>query len=279
MKCAGVSVLYNPSMEDINNINSYIANLDKLYLVDNSNKDNSSMIPSSSKIEYVPFMENMGIGYALNYAAKHAIELGYDWLLTMDQDSQFDKKGMDEIISFIESDSDIDNIGIYTPFHYTAISGEPPKEKVSSPLVVMTSGNFVNLSIYEKIGGFKDWLFIDCVDFDYCLNLRSNGFDIKQINSVKLSHELGDYETKYFLGKKFRCDNHNPIRRYYIVRNSFYINDMYRDKYPDYCKSVINSVKRAFIKVPLMEKDGISKVKKMVQGYRDFKKGKTGRIE
>ena len=112
MKCAGVSVLYNPSMEDINNINSYIANLDKLYLVDNSNKDNSSMIPSSSKIEYVPFMENMGIGYALNYAAKHAIELGYDWLLTMDQDSQFDKKGMDEIISFIESDSDVDNIGI-----------------------------------------------------------------------------------------------------------------------------------------------------------------------
>ena len=65
----------------------------------------------------------------LNYAAKHAIESGYEWLLTMDQDSQFDKKGMDEIISFIENDSDVDNIGIYTPFHYTAISGEPPKEK------------------------------------------------------------------------------------------------------------------------------------------------------
>ena len=40
----------------------------------------------------------------------------------------------------------------------------------------------------EEIEGFKDWMFIDCVDFDYCLNLVRNGYEIHQVNKVVLHH-------------------------------------------------------------------------------------------
>ena len=91
-----------------------------------------------------------------------------------------------------------------------------PSELFTSPLVVMTSGNIINLDIYKCVEGFKEWMFIDCVDFEYGLNIRKHGYTIKQINTVFLDHELGNYEIKYFLNKKIFCDNHSALRRYYI---------------------------------------------------------------
>lgn len=41
MKLAGVVVLYNPDQKVLDNISSYIDELDVLYLVDNSSVDNS----------------------------------------------------------------------------------------------------------------------------------------------------------------------------------------------------------------------------------------------
>ena len=44
MKLAGVVVLYNPDQKVIQNITSYINEVDVLYLVDNSSKDNSLLL-------------------------------------------------------------------------------------------------------------------------------------------------------------------------------------------------------------------------------------------
>lgn len=221
MKLAGVVVLYNPSQDVIKNIHSYLPCLEKLYLVDNSIENNVNMFNGLDDIcEYIPLLENMGIAYALNVGAKRAIDEGYDYLLTMDQDSCFENRNLNKMIQIIEDDSDISNVGIYAPFHKTAISGDIPNELFSNPLVVMTSGNIIDLSAYTDVDGFKEWMFIDCVDFEYGLNLRMHGYDIKQINTVFLEHELGDYEIKHFFNKSVFCDNHSALRRYYIIRNS-----------------------------------------------------------
>ena len=45
MKIAGAVVLYEPTDEDISNINSYIDDLDILYVMDNSSKRNDSRLP------------------------------------------------------------------------------------------------------------------------------------------------------------------------------------------------------------------------------------------
>ena len=277
MRCAGVTVLYNPDNSVVESIKTYIDDIEILFLVDNSSKDNSKMFLFNEKIKYIPFLDYKGIAYALNYGAKRAIELGFEWLLTMDQDSQFGTNGLSSLLHYISKNDQDNKIGLYSPFHSTAISGEPPKETVSNPLVLMTSGNVISLKAYQDIGGFKDWMFIDCVDFDYCLNLRVHGYELVQINAVILNHKLGDYEVKQFRGRDILCDNHNATRRYYIVRNSYYIYDMYHQYYPDYCSAVVKEVQRAFFYVPLLEKDKLKKFISMCRGYFDYRLKRTGK--
>lgn len=60
MKLAGVVVLYNPDQKVINNINSYIDELDALYLVDNSSADNSTLF-MYEKVEYIPLQKTQGL--------------------------------------------------------------------------------------------------------------------------------------------------------------------------------------------------------------------------
>ena len=57
MKLAGVVVWYNPSDKDVKNIQSYIDELDKLYIFDNSEKkDNKNKVPTSKKLNTFPNM-------------------------------------------------------------------------------------------------------------------------------------------------------------------------------------------------------------------------------
>ena len=275
MKLAGVVVLYNPDQKVINNINSYIDELDALYLVDNSSADNSTLF-MNEKVEYIPLRKNTGIAHALNVGAKKAIDHNFRYLLTMDQDSMFEKDALKNMKSIIDADDEKDQVGIYSPFHKTAISEPVPEELFTSPLVVMTSGNIINLDIYKSVEGFKEWMFIDCVDFEYGLNVRKHGYTIKQINTVFLDHELGDYEIKHVFNKKIFCDNHSALRRYYIVRNSFYLYDMYHDDYPDYCQAVVKQAKQSFFYATVFEKHGFKKLIYMIRGYRDYRRGKKG---
>lgn len=275
MKLAGVVVLYNPDQKVINNINSYIDELDALYLVDNSSADNSTLF-MNEKVEYIPLRKNTGIAHALNVGAKKAIDHNFRYLLTMDQDSMFEKDALKNMKSIIDADDEKDQVGIYSPFHKTAISEPVPEELFTSPLVVMTSGNIINLDIYKCVEGFKEWMFIDCVDFEYGLNVRKHGYTIKQINTVFLDHELGDYEIKHVFNKKIFCDNHSALRRYYIVRNSFYLYDMYHDDYPDYCQAVVKQAKQSFFYATVFEKHGFKKLIYMIRGYRDYRRGKKG---
>lgn len=275
MKLAGVVVLYNPDQKVINNINSYIDELDALYLVDNSSADNSTLF-LHEKVEYIPLRKNTGIAHALNVGAKKAIDHNFHYLLTMDQDSMFEKDALKNMKSIIDADDEKDQVGIYSPFHKTAISEPVPEELFTSPLVVMTSGNIINLDIYKCVEGFKEWMFIDCVDFEYGLNVRKHGYTIKQINIVFLDHELGDYEIKHVFNKKIFCDNHSALRRYYIVRNSFYLYDMYHNDYPDYCQAVVKQAKQSFFYATVFEKHGFKKLIYMIRGYIDYRRGKKG---
>lgn len=287
MKLAGVVVLYNPDDSVKDNINSYIDSLDVLYVVDNSSYNNSKKF-KGKKIKYIYNGENLGIAAALNVGARNAIYDGYEWLLTMDQDSCFDKSNVDKMVEFLVRvkddnfvreiiNTEYEEIGLISPFHFTSIEVNNDPKGIDSPLNVMTSGNIINLKAYEKIGGFKDWFFIDAVDFDYCLNLRNYNYAILRLNYIKLNHNLGTPIFKKILFKQMYSLNHSPIRRYYMVRNRHYLNDLYKKDFPDYCKLELSRTRREAIKIVLCEKDKIKKLSAMFRGYIDYKKGIKGK--
>ena len=66
MKIAGMVTLYNPDNSVKQNIESYLLEIDKLYVVDNTpDKENIHLLPNSSKIEYLPQYDNIGVASAL----------------------------------------------------------------------------------------------------------------------------------------------------------------------------------------------------------------------
>lgn len=275
LKVAGVVVLYNPTDEDISNINSYINDIDILYVMDNSNEKNDARLPKNKKINYIFNNANLGIAEPLNRAADLARKENINWLLTMDQDTRFNKGVIKEIKNRILN-TDCKKIGIVTPWHKTKLKIEKPNPKMDYPLDVMTSGNFVNLEIHKKIGGFKDYLFIDGVDIEYCLNLAKNEYKILRFDDLEIDHNLGDIFYRKFFKKDLLITNHSAMRRYYQCRNYHYIRDLYINDFPKFCKKLVK-FKSILLGIVLYEKKKYSKIKAYIKGYRDYKKNKKGK--
>ena len=276
MKLACVIVLYNPSDDNIQNIRLIEDYLDIIYVVDNS-EDIVKRLINNKKIRYIKLGKNEGIAKALNIGAELAIKDGFNWLLTLDQDSHITNEIINTMKNFILKNQNI-SFGLISPYQDINSNEKIKDVKFEEQVEVMTSGNIINLNIYKKVGGFKDWLFIDCVDTDYCMNLNKNGYKVLRLNKLVMKHELGDLKIHTLFGKKYLCYNHNAIRRYYIVRNTLYINKMYKDIYPEYCKHLIRIQKGQVKRIIVFENDKIKKLKFMLKGYLDYKKGITGKI-
>ena len=277
MKLAAVVVFYNPSKNNIDNINKYIDSVDKLYVVDNSD-DNEPRIKNTDKIEYIKLNENLGIAKALNVGAEAAIKEKYKYLLTLDQDSKMTSEIVNKMKEFLKNTKE-KNIGLISPYQDIDSKEDKLTGDYEDMIEVMTSGNIINLDIYKKIGGFKDWLFIDCVDTDYCMNLHKNGYKVLRLNKIVMKHELGNLVVHKLFNKEYPCYNHNPMRRYYIVRNNLYINNMYKDLFPDYCAWLIRVQKGQVKRIIMFEKNKIKKLKMMYKGYKDFKNGIKGKFK
>ncbi|MCL4546863.1 MAG: glycosyltransferase [Deltaproteobacteria bacterium] len=181
-KIYGVVILYHPEPNVLKNIGTYINGIERLYVIDNSEIKDLELIEKikdlSTKITYIDNNGNKGIACALNIGAQLAIEDGATWILTMDQDSRFEKESLQVLIKWITS-NDTEKVGIISPYHLINNISYKSEDRVIDKLTVITSGNLLNLEVYKKIGPFEEKYFIDSVDHEYCLRLRKNAFLIK----------------------------------------------------------------------------------------------------
>lgn len=273
MKIAAIVVLYFPDVGHlIRNINSYSSYVDKLYIVDNSyeqGKESNFSLSivekeiTHSNITLITHGMNLGIGSALNEGVESCIMDGYDYLLTMDQDSFFNK--IQAEIYFASILKSTRAAALYSPFH-----GD---DKINSyrlndsTYITMTSGNVINIDVARTLGMFRDDFFIDQVDHYYCLKLQSKGYEIAFIDSV-LTHELGDVSK--WMGIEYH--QHSLIRFYYFVRNGFVtIRDfpVYRSTF--YKQMIIELVKY------LLFEFKFSALGVLKEAISDFRQGKLGR--
>ena len=242
IKLAACVVLYNPDDTIFENILTYGNYVDKLIVIDNSLKKNNLLIDKlnevfESKLIYINNNDNLGIATALNQACDKAIELQFKWILTMDQDSSF--INFDHYKKCLEKVQNVNNIALlaantdkegYSNFDINECSCNYREDKFS----VITSANIVNLEYFEEIGRFNDKLFIDMVDYDYCLRINIKKFKILYFPDVFVEHKLGEVHlrTNIFTRKKKYKTEHNAQRAYYISRNSLYLSKNYGKYFP-----------------------------------------------
>lgn len=275
---AAVVVLFNPDLDVVKNIISYVGCVEKVYIIDNStfsNEDLFKAVPFKGALEYVFNNGNLGIAEALNIGCKLAIKAGMQWVLTMDQDSKF--LNLDtNIISQVLNNEDSRVVLYYPNYLIDGIIYDKYIKENNEPIVVMTSGNFINLNAYQSLAGFEDKLFIDYVDIDYCLKIKAAGYRIALLPDATLKHELGQSEHVTFLSFNAMVTNHSSLRRYYITRNRLYVSKKYKTVSAVFTKTEKRIFINDLLKIILFEDHKISKMKSVFNGYIDYRNNKFG---
>jgi rhamnosyltransferase len=275
---AAVVVLYHPLPEVEENIRTFAHQVEMIFVVDNSlppARDFSARLLAFRNVIYLPQGENRGVARALNIGAEEAMKAGCGYLLTMDQDSQAAPDMVSRMMASLALHGR-EKVGMIAPFHVTkgarTNAGKAEFEDVMTP---MTSGCLLNLSVYRKAGPFREDLFIDFVDNEYCLRLRRQGFKVLRANRALLYHTVGD-TRKY---GPFIATNHPPLRRYYKTRNRFLVNRLYRRDFPGHCLFDWVRLVKEIVSIILFEGGKLAKLRMMWRGYFDYRRGCFGKYE
>lgn len=272
MNLSIIVVLYNALPK------AYVFDVKQCNVIIVDNTPYRDLMIEGDNITYIPLMDNFGIAKALNKGFMIAESQGAEWVLTMDQDSDLPSNMIEAYLSFIRETNG--KIGLLAPL-INMYAGE--NKKVSNGYMkideAITSGSLINCKAFNDVGGFKDELFIDGVDFEFCWNLRRHGYSIYQLNNVLMQHQLGDSKEYSLFGKHlFYVTNHNYIRRYYMTRNFLYVRKLYGDIMPKSTIPYLSSLISLF-KIILFEKDVLRKLRARRLGIKDFKRNKLGKFD
>lgn len=287
-KVAAIIVSYNPDSNLFDSINLLLNQVEKVIIVDNGSKEKYVKYIKSineDKIEIILNKENLGVATALNIGVRKALENGYEWILTMDQDSKASPdmvKKMFNVYNSINREERKDILSIFPNFVDERIQSIEENSNMNSYEYVdadITSGNLLRKEVFEKVGFFDDSLFIDLVDTDFCMRLNEKGIKMIKIRDAVLYHSLGESKTiKGILGS-FNTSNHSALRRYYMTRNRFYIWERYKGLNSFTLNRDKKLFKKEFVKIILGEKDKVNKIKMVLRGYKDYKKGIKGKLK
>ena len=279
MKFAGTVVLYNPEKEVIENMQTYLPIVDVLYVMDNSTREYDFVedIKKIDKVKYISLNGNKGIAKALKVATETAIVDGYDFLLSMDQDSKFptgDFKFVEEYLN----NNDISKLGILAiNYSGSLIKSEGDKRSFIEVNDAISSGTFLNLKNYRLIEGYNEKLFIDYVDYDVSYQFREKNLKIILLPNIILKHKLGNSKKVKFLFYKKEIIIHNPLRYYYMYRNYTYLLNTKSEKYVNFLLERRADFSLKFkIRRFLIEKPHFKILKMIRRGIRDGKRGILG---
>jgi rhamnosyltransferase len=281
-RIAAVVVLYHPGDDLLENIASYSSQVDVLFAVDNSEGGTSGVVDGLGSVGNVLYRangRNLGVARALNIGAELAREHGCDYLLTMDQDSRAAPGMVDELCACLGSPSAPD-IGIVAPFLSTKPGQVPAGTACCEDVpTAMTSGSLLSLAAFRSVGPFLDELFVDFVDIEYCLRLRSRGFRIVRANRAVLAHHVGQVMKFSLLSRDLYLTSHSPLRKYYKTRNRFFVSDRYKSVFPAICRADRIRFCLELLRLLFFEKDKREKLAMMRKGYADYQGGRMGRYD
>jgi len=306
---------YITAYQDIEALNKCIHSLKKqtypikkIFIIDNSPEKLifSTLGEQGVILEHHP--NNIGISGGLEIAVKWSIENNYDFLWTFDQDSQPSSDNLEKLLLYYDNLNCDDNlIGVIAPLSIDiqsqqelegAIWGKYQfvpasiyknrdlrgfyKKEFYDCDIVITSGSLVNLKIAQNVKLPNLDLFIDSVDWDYCMNFREKGFRVVVVTQAVMYHNFGNYLKDHLLGgKQIPIYNYSALRYFYTCRNHTYIESRLAYKDKSLWLSITFRLKALFkkiIKIILYENDNkIIKIGACIQGTFDGFIGRLGK--
>lgn len=293
-KVVGVLVSFNPEVgifPDV--IGSISSQLFKLIIVDNGSSNVDSIKNICGRfvnVEILALDSNIGLASAQNSGVSVALACSASHIIFFDQDSIISSGMIDALLSaeseIISSGEKLAAIG--PSFFDPETKDEYPVSRYFGPFIsrtpvfdfpvkadfIIASGSMFRVEIFDIVGLMKDDLFIDYIDVEWCLRAKSLGYSVFVAPKAKMSHTIGDKRFSLF-GRKVSV--HSPLRRYYLVRNSFFMVSMPHIPFGYKLREVVFNILRAFVSLFLAKKK-VDVLKYIYYGLVDGLKKKGGKF-
>lgn len=274
--CSGI-ITYNPTLTDVSTCLEALCNqVERVIIVDNASKNVKSLQEVVSKYANVTLVknsQNIGFAKALTQVFEWAKSQGFNWVLTLNDDSVVPSNMISEYKKILENQGSLVNqknaknskIAIVCSLLKNRLDGTILHSKCHEDECI-TSGSLTSVEAWAKIGGFDEWLEIDGVDFDFSRRLVRAGWKIVECQNVIMEHQIGKARSINLIIKHPIVWNHNANRKYYIARNMQVVD--YKMGTYSYAKS-LRAVVRDMIFVALWEKNKFAKIRAMIRGFKD----------
>lgn len=282
MRLAAIIVVYDPNFDDlIRNILSLIDHVDKVLLYQNSLIREGTFGVLSEYLDIGKLIllgdgKNLGIATALNRGVEWSILNNITHIMTLDQDSYFEKDLLASYLDYVEANND-NSVGVFgvNPVCHGKIDFPMDNVYLEVPDTI-SSGSIIALHTFELCGLFADQLFIDAVDYEFCYRIKEQyGLKTVIITPALMQHEVG-YSKKTAFG--FSTVNYSAFRSYYILRNQIAIWKKFPNSFQN--KYKLTLIKDHFflriVKILLAENDKVAKIKAIATGIYHGLIGKSG---
>lgn len=181
-------VLYVPSALFFSRLERLLdAKLDaKILIYDNSPNPVIHPCLTNARVEVIGRKGNNGLGRAMHDLGKYAYSSGVKFWLYFDQDTEFNAETIKFIKKFI-GEKEIWPASVASVF-FTNKKGlhDEAKKRQQYKEVILPhhSGMLFYLPALEKIGWHNPNVFLDCLDYEYCLRVRTNKMKIIEVRDV-----------------------------------------------------------------------------------------------
>lgn len=280
--CAVVTA-YFPDLGFEQRLVSVLSQVDVLVVVDNTPGGvcKNRLGPLCKRAHQATVIEmgnNMGVAAALNKGLEYAIASGCSLMVSLDQDTHCYPHMVSTLMSaYAETEPRIAVIGgnYFDIRNRTSRIPELGHQSWLRQKTVITSGCLINTAIAAKVGGFREDYFIDQVDHEFCLRVRSHGYDIAITRAPVMIHSVGEADGMRLpiLGT---LPGQSPLRKYYVARNSLVTAAAYLRTDPLWCFVRFSRLALGLLLTLTFERNRVIKAKAFLLGCLDAVRYRMG---
>lgn len=103
---------------------------------------------------------------------------------------------------------------------------------VTEEFLATNSGLLIPLAMFDRAGKFDESYFVDAVDFEFALRLRSLGWPIFRVPAARILHRRGEPAESHLGAVRWRLRRIAPQRHYYVGRETLRLSWRYARRYP-----------------------------------------------
>jgi rhamnosyltransferase len=210
-------VIYRPEASLLRRLQLALDGAVEVYLFDNSPDDSATrdFMRSRQHAHYSTCGKNVGLGVGISAVCSQAWYDGFPALIFFDQDTVFDSSTLEFVAAFFVRHQDM--VRTHSAVLFNAKSGTaaagaaPPLRDV---VMAISSGTMFFLANLKKMNWHDPSYFVDCADYEFCLNSERHGLKIAECSWTPGFDHSSEQPDKVY--RLFGRDH--AIRRYAASR-------------------------------------------------------------